>query len=57
MPLGKSRQRWKDNIRIDFKEIGVNRKNYADCAQDVIGEHLSLRTEPPDFISLKLVCV
>ena len=30
-PKGK---RWKDNIRIDFKEIGINMKNWIDSAQD-----------------------
>ena len=23
-PLGRSRHRWKDNIRMDLKEIGIN---------------------------------
>ena len=23
-PLGRSRRRWEDNIRIDFEEIGIN---------------------------------
>ena len=23
-PLGRSRRRWEDNIRIDFKEMGIN---------------------------------
>jgi hypothetical protein len=33
-PLGKSRRRWKDNIRTDLKEIGINTRNYVDLAQD-----------------------
>ena len=24
MPLGRPRRRWEDNIRLDFKETGVN---------------------------------
>ena len=26
-PLGKPRRRWEDNIRIDFKEMGINSRN------------------------------
>ena len=33
-PLGKPRRRWKDNIRIQLKEIGIDRKNWVDSAQD-----------------------
>ena len=33
-PLGRSRRRWEDNIRIDLKEIGVNTRNCVNSAQD-----------------------
>ena len=33
-PLGRLRCRWEDNIRIDFKEIGSNTRNWIDSAQD-----------------------
>ena len=33
-PLGKPRCRWEDNIRMDFKEIVVNTRNWVDSAQD-----------------------
>jgi hypothetical protein len=33
-PTGRSRLRWKDNIRMDPKEIGVNQRI------EIIGEHL-----------------
>ena len=26
-PLGKTKHRWEDNIRMDFKEIGINTRN------------------------------
>jgi len=29
-PLGRSRRRWEDNIRIDLKRIGVNTRNWVD---------------------------
>ena len=32
--LGRPRRRWEDNIRMDFKEIGVNTRNWVDSAQD-----------------------
>ena len=33
-PLGRPRRRWEDNIRIDFKEIDMNTRNWVDSAQD-----------------------
>ena len=33
-PLGRHRYRWKDNIRIDFKEICINTRNWVDSTQD-----------------------
>ena len=34
IPLGRPRRRWKDNIGMDLKEIGVNTRNWVDSAQD-----------------------
>jgi hypothetical protein len=31
---GRPRRRWKDNIRMDLKEIGINTRNWVDSAQD-----------------------
>ena len=33
-PLGRPRRRWEDNIRMDFKDIGINAGNWVDLAQD-----------------------
>ena len=33
-PLGRSRGRWEDNIRMDLEEIGINAGNWVDSAQD-----------------------
>ena len=33
-PLGRSRRRWQDNIRMDLEEIGINAENWVDSAQD-----------------------
>jgi hypothetical protein len=33
-PLGRPRRIWEDNIRMDFKEIGINMRNWVDSAQD-----------------------
>ena len=27
-PLGRPRHRWEDNIRLDFKEMGINTRNW-----------------------------
>ena len=34
-PLGRPRRRWEDNIRIHFKEMGINTRNWANSAQDI----------------------
>ena len=33
-PLGRSRSRWEDNIRMNLEEIGINADNWLDSAQD-----------------------
>ena len=33
-PLGRPRRRWKDNIRVDLKEIGIHTRNWVDSGQD-----------------------
>ena len=31
---GMPRRRWEDNIRMDFKNVGTNTKNWIDSTQD-----------------------
>ena len=33
-PSGRPRHRWEDNIRMNFKEMGVNMRNSVDCTRD-----------------------
>jgi hypothetical protein len=33
-PLGRSRRRWKDNIKMDLREIGFDEANWIQLAQD-----------------------
>jgi hypothetical protein len=33
-PLGRPRHRWEDNIKMDLREIGINRVNWIQLAQD-----------------------
>ena len=33
-PLGRSRRRSEENIRMDLEEIGINAGNWVDSAQD-----------------------
>ena len=33
-PLGRSRCRWEDNIRMDLKEIAINASKRVYCTQD-----------------------
>ena len=40
-PQRRPRRRWEDNIRMDRKKIGINRRNYVDSVEDrFIGEPL-----------------
>jgi hypothetical protein len=33
-PLGRPRHRWEDNIKMDFREIGIDGANWIQLAQD-----------------------
>jgi hypothetical protein len=33
-PLGRHRRRWEDNIKMDFREIGIDGANWIRLAQD-----------------------
>jgi hypothetical protein len=33
-PLGRPRRRWEDNIKLDFREIGIDEANWIRLAQD-----------------------
>ena len=33
-PLGRSRRRWEDNIKMDLEEISINAGIWVDSAQD-----------------------
>jgi hypothetical protein len=33
-PLGRPRHRWEDNIKMDFREIGIDVANWIKLAQD-----------------------
>jgi hypothetical protein len=33
-PLGRPRRRWKDNIKMDLREIGIDGVNWIQLAQD-----------------------
>ena len=33
-PLARPRRRWEDNIRMNFKEISINTRDWIDSAQD-----------------------
>ena len=51
-PLGRPRRRWEDNIRMDIKEIGINKKNWVASDQDRNYESPSeCSIEPPGSIN------
>ena len=51
-PLGRPRSRWKGNIRMDLKEIGINTMNWVDSAQDILLEsRYECGIQPPVYIS------
>ena len=33
-PLGSPERRWENNVRMDLKEIGINRRYWVDLAED-----------------------
>ena len=33
-PLGRSRRRWKDNIKMDLREVGCDPGEWIDLAED-----------------------
>ena len=33
-PLGRSKRRWEDNIKMDLAEMGVSAENWVDSGQD-----------------------
>ena len=33
-PLGRSRHRWRDNIRMDLREMGINTRHWVDSIRD-----------------------
>jgi hypothetical protein len=35
-PLGRSRRRWKDNIKMDIWDIGIDRTNWIRLALDMV---------------------
>ena len=35
-PLRRPRRTWEGNIRMDLKEIGINRSNWVDSAQELL---------------------
>ena len=44
-PVGRSRYRWEENIRMNLKEIGINTRNWVDSAQD--RSAFNILTSPP----------
>ena len=44
--LGKPRGKWQDNIRMNFKEIGVNSRNSIDSTK---------ASDPPGFVIHRVI--
>jgi hypothetical protein len=43
-PLGRSRLRWKDNIKMDLREIGIDGANWIWLAQGRVQWRVFVRT-------------
>ena len=51
-PLGRPRRRQEYNVRMDFKEIGINMRNWVDSTQDRYLEGpCECGIKPPGLIS------
>jgi hypothetical protein len=35
-PLGRPRRRWEDNMKMDLREIGIDRANWIQLAEDKV---------------------
>jgi hypothetical protein len=51
--LRRLRRRWEDNIRMDLKEIGINKRNWIDSAQNMNYWRALVKCgiEPPGYIT------
>jgi len=43
-PLGRSKCRWEDNIKMDLQEVGCGSKDWIELAQDRDGWHALVTT-------------
>jgi hypothetical protein len=43
-PLGRTRRRWEDNIKMDFREIGIDGSNWIRLALDRVQRRAFLNT-------------
>jgi hypothetical protein len=43
-PLGRPRRRWEDNIKMDFREIGIDGANWIRLAQDRVQWRIYVHT-------------
>jgi hypothetical protein len=46
-PLGRPRRRWEDNIKMDLREIGIDRVNWIRLSQD--------RVRWRDFVNMAMI--
>ena len=54
-PLGRPRRRWEANIRMDFKELCVNTRNWVDSSQDRNYWRAKCEIEPPGPINYGVI--
>jgi hypothetical protein len=43
-PLGRTRRRWEDNIKMDFREIGIDVANWIQLTQDRVWQRAFVNT-------------
>jgi hypothetical protein len=43
-PLGRLRRRWEDNIKMDFREIGIDGAKWIQLAQDRVQSRACVNT-------------
>jgi hypothetical protein len=43
-PLGRPRRRWEDNIKMDFRETGIDEANWIQLAQDRVQWRACVKT-------------
>jgi hypothetical protein len=55
-PLGRPMSRWEDNIKMEFREIGIDWANWIRLAQDRVQWRVEFVYDMMSYVILRSVC-